>query len=90
MLSINESDARLCYYYLSMHRSILENMRLGYMKRFKDSEGLFTNEKAKADRCQCDINTIDEWLERHKDCAVDENKVSHFNSDYSRKTILTF
>lgn len=87
---VPDSDMRLAHYYLSMHRGMLENMRLGYMKRFEDSGREFTNERAKADYCQCDINTVDGWLERHKDHRVDESKVNHLNGDYSTKKVIKF
>lgn len=90
MLSITESDARLCHYYLSILRNNLECARLGYMKRYEDSEGVLSNEKAKAEYVACDIRTIDAWLERHEDCAVDHNKVTHLNPDYSTKDIIEF
>ena len=85
-----DEELRLAYYYLSMHRSMLDNMRLGYLKRYEDSGKLFTNEKAKADHCQCDINTVDGWLERHKEHRVDESKVNHLNGDYSTKKVIKF
>lgn len=85
-----DEDLRLTYYYLSLHRSMLENMRLGYMKRFTDSEGVLTNEKGKADRCQCDINTIDGYLERFREYALAAGQVTYLNPDYSRKLSLSF
>lgn len=88
--AVRNSDMRLAHYYLSMHRGMLENMRLGYMKRFEDSGREFTNERAKADYCQCDINTVDGWLERHKEHRVDESKVNHLNGDYSTKKVIKF
>lgn len=87
---VPDSDMRLAHYYLTMHRSMLENMRIGYMKRYEDSDGLFTNEKAKADHVACDIRTIDAWIERHKDHHVDESNVNHLNGDYSTKNVIEF
>ena len=87
---VPDSDMRLAHYYLTMHRSMLENMRIGYMKRYEDSDGLFTNEKAKADHVACDIRTIDAWIERHKDHHVDESNVNHMNGDYSTKNVIEF
>lgn len=85
-----EEELRLAHYYLGMHRCMLENMRIGYLKRYEDSGKLFTNEKAKAEHCECDINTIDGWLKRFSEFAVKENEISHLNDDYSHKAVISF
>lgn len=85
-----DEDLRLAHHYLSLHRSCLENQRLGYLRRYEDSDRVFTNEKAKADYVQCDINTIDGWLERFKAFAVPDGQVTHLNRDYTTKNTISF
>ena len=87
---VRDEDMRLAHYYLSRYRSVLENMRLGYMKRFEDSGCLLANEVAKAKRCQCDINTIDGWLDRFSECSLQDGQVNHLNPDYSHKNVISF
>lgn len=59
-------DVRMAYYFLSQYRHELERKRLFYLNRFNESNGVMTNEKAKAEYVEKDIREVDMWLDRNK------------------------